>query len=152
MVFDIRFSGETTENSELGNAGYYGEVLLGDEREAFVSLIGFWSPRDYLQQWEEGIRRLVNQNKTSCLITSLHDPKEADILTWWLLYPLDHNVHVQNALLVLSEQRAKFATNSPYDAIPPRRQFTDEGDQISEWIVPLQDFAQFLRARDVGGR
>jgi hypothetical protein len=148
MPFDIKFSGETADGSELGNTGQYGEIVLGNEKEGFLSLVGYWSPRDYQQQWEAGVRRLVDERKNSCLITSLHDPQQADVLTWWLLYPVDDKVHVQNALLMLNEHREDFSTRNPYKTIPSRRQLTDDGALISEWILPFQDFVEFLRTKN----
>jgi hypothetical protein len=148
MAFDIRFSGEVIDGSEVGNAGHVGEIILGDEREMFVSLVGYWSPADYLHQWKAGIRRLVSENSPSCLVSSLHDPQEADVLSWWLLYPMGSDVHVQDAILLLSHDRTRFSTTNPYAAIPPWRQLTDEGKQISEWIVPLQDFVDYLHSTE----
>lgn len=147
MPFDIKFSDETTIGSELGNTGQYGEIVLGDESEGFLSLVGFWSPRDYQQQWKAGVRRLVDERKSSCLITSLHDPQQAEILTWWLLYPVNDEVHVQNALLLLRETRPGFSTKDPYNSIPVRRELSEDGSQISEWVLPIQDFVEFLRPK-----
>lgn len=150
MAFDIRFSGETTDGSEVGNAGHFGEIILGDTTELFVSLVGYWSPADYVHQWRAGIHRLVSQNLPTCLITSLHDRQEADILSWWLLYPMGSHVRVQDAVLLLDQDRSRFSTTNPYAAIPPWRQFTDDGEPISEWVVPLQDFADYLRSLEGG--
>lgn len=84
MGFDICFLREKVGGSEVGNIGQYGRIMLGDEAEDFVSLIGFWSPLDYSRQWIRAVQRLVNDQRDSCLITSLHDPNEADVATWWL--------------------------------------------------------------------
>jgi hypothetical protein len=148
MVFDIRFLGERTDDSEVGNAGYLGEIMLGYERETFLSLIGYWSPQDYQRQWVLGIRRLIQEKIASCLITSLHDPIEADVLRWWLLYPIGSDIYVQEALLLLGSCRDRFSTKDPYVSVPPRRQETAGGEEISEWVVPREDFVAYLRRQD----
>jgi hypothetical protein len=38
MPFDIKISGETTDGSELGNTGQYGEIVLGNVKEDFLFL------------------------------------------------------------------------------------------------------------------
>jgi hypothetical protein len=81
MTFEINFLPHEVEGSELGNTGRFGEIVLGDYRELFISLIGFWSPRDYEDQWREGIRRVV-QRERSCLVTSLDDPAKSEVITW----------------------------------------------------------------------
>jgi hypothetical protein len=146
MSFGIKFLAETVEGSELGNTGQYGEIVLGDEREMFLSLIGYWSPRDYEEQWRNGILRVVRERQESCLITSLHDPREADVLMWWLLYPDGDTVRIQNALLLLDQHRQEFSTHHPYASIPPRRIVTDDGQPISEWVLPITDLRDFLQS------
>jgi hypothetical protein len=148
MVFDIRFLGERTDHSEVGNAGYLGEIVLGSERETFLSLIGFWSPHDYQRQWIRGIRRLIQEGTASCLITSLHDPLEADVISWWLLYPVGSDVYLQEALLLLGSCRDRFSTRDPYAVVPPRRKEAADGDEVSEWLVPREDFVLYLRRHD----
>ena len=147
MPFEIRFTGETSDDSEIGNAGYYGELTLGEDRESFVSLIGYWSPRDYEQQWLQGIERVVRANRASCLITSLHDPAEADVISWWLLYPEGEVVHIREALLLVNEDRGTFSTADPYAAIPVRQPNDESGDEISEWTVTRGDVQRFLDQR-----
>jgi hypothetical protein len=146
MGFNIRFLPQTVDGSELGNTGRLGEIELGAEREGFVSLIGFWSPKDYEDQWIAAVQRLVKDRCSSCLITSIHEPKETDAIIWWLLYPYSQDVRVQNALLLTAEQTLPFSTSDPYQSIPPYRAVTDEGDMISEWRLHLSAFEDFLRS------
>lgn len=146
MAFRIRFLSELLPGSTLGDAALLGEINLGDEVEGFQSLIGFWSPLDYQQQWVQGVRRLVHEKRDSCLITSVDDPSFGEVVSWWLLY-LDGDVaHVREALLFPENQVGRFSTSDPYSAIPPRRESPDEGMIISEWDIPVNDFALFLYA------
>jgi hypothetical protein len=151
MPFDIRFTGETSDDSEIGNAGYYGELTLGEDSESFVSLIGYWSPRDYEQQWLQGIQRVIVANRASCLITSIHDPADADVISWWLLYPDGEVVHVREALLLLKDSRSTFSTADPYAAIPARQLNDESGAEISEWTVARGELQRFLDQRAGSG-
>lgn len=147
MAFDIKFLPPVLEGSQLGNAALTGRIILGEYEEDFVSLIGFWSPRDYECQWRTAIERMVRMGCDSCLITSIHDPTESDIGRWWLLYPDRGIVHVQEALLLFNQLSGQLSVDDPYGAILPRRTYNEEGMPISEWDLPLQDFVEFLRHR-----
>jgi len=144
MTFSIRFLPEHVPESEVGNAAQYGEIQLRDYRETFVALISFWSPLDYTQHWSRSIRRLVNLRRESCLITSLYDPRITEIMHWWLLYPVGDDVFVQNALLVEQPTLSQFDTRNPYKSIPARSQVSDEGEPVSEWLMSMKDFRDFL--------
>ena len=147
MSFDIQLLQEYVDEPEIGNTGQLGEIVLGDYAERFVSLIGFWSPLDYAKQWETGVRRLMEQDRPSCLITSIHDPEVADVAGWWLLYPAGSLVHVQEGLLLFRDQQPAFSLRDPYASIPERKVMTQDGAPISEWSLPRVDFAAYLRRR-----
>jgi hypothetical protein len=146
MNFEITFLPEVVEGSEVGNTGRLGEIVLGDYRELFISLIGFWSPRDYEDQWREGIKRVVQREK-SCLVTSVDDPAESEVITWWRLYPVGRTVYVRNSLLLLEDLPDAFSTRDPYASILDRHT-VDDGHQISEWEVGLDDFRAAFHAMD----
>jgi len=145
VAFSIRLLPETVDDSEVGNAGQYGEIELDDYRETFIAIIGFWSPHDYQNQWREAITRLVERRERSCLITSLHDPAVSEMLWWWLLYIEDDQVAVQNAILLFSELPKPFSTGDPYASIPAHRTMNEEGLEIVEWRLPLMHFEEFHR-------
>jgi hypothetical protein len=144
MAFSIQLLPEQVQESELGNAAQYGEIQLGDYTESFIALIGFWSPLDYSEHWSRSIKRLVDLKCASCLITSLHNPQVAEVLHWWLLYPIGDDVVVQNALLLGRRALSDFDARNPYRSIPTLRRVSEEGEQISEWLVHLTDFGDFL--------
>ncbi|HEV7596485.1 MAG TPA: hypothetical protein VGO33_15935 [Gemmatimonadaceae bacterium] len=144
MAFSIRLLPEKVPESEIGNTGQYGEIQLGGHCETFVALIGFWSPLDYTQHWSHSIKRLLDLKRESCLITSIHEPRAIDVIHWWLLYPFGEDVIVQNSLLLGKKALADFDTRNPYRTIPARREISAEGEQISEWIVRMTEFRDFL--------
>jgi hypothetical protein len=145
MGFDIRFLPEWTPDSETGNAGRHGRITLDEFAETFISLIGHWSPSDYEAQWRLGVKRLVEERRESCLITSLHDPAATEMLMWWLLYPKGECVIVQQSLLLFEGLKRAFDTSDPFCSIPPRAQVTDDGEPISEWSLDIRSFEEFFR-------
>lgn len=144
MPFGIWFQTEDVSGSTLGNAARTGEIVLGTDRESFTSLVGFWSPADYAAQWRRGLERVIQQQLPSCLITSIHDPSEADVIHWWLLYPDGEEVAVQNALLLPRTLDRPFSTVDPYASVPARRVVNDDGYAVSEWHVPVAEVRDFL--------
>lgn len=150
-MFDIRLTADWVEGSALGDAGLYGEIVLGEHTERFVALIRYWSPLDYQRQWRAGIQRLVREAVPSCLITALDDPDTSEILRWWLLYPLGDVVAVRESALDYKRSRTKFSTEMPYIAIPPRRLRSEDGFEISEWQLPVFEFASFLERQAKSG-
>lgn len=144
MTFDIKFLPPVWEGSRLGNAALPGRIILGEHEEDFVSLIGFWSPRDYERQWRSAIERLVEERCESCLVTSIHDLRASDVARWWLLYPEQRVVHVQEALLFPKQLPGHVSEKDLYQAILPRETYNEDGAPISEWDVPFDDFIAFL--------
>lgn len=151
-MFDIRLTANWVDQSVLGDAGLYGEIVLGEHTERFVSLIGYWSPLDYQRQWRTGIRRLIRELVPSCVITSIDDPDNSEILRWWLLYPLGDVVAVRESALEYKRSRTKFSTEMPFLAIPPRRLLSEDGFEISEWQLPVLEFEGFLERQSQSGR
>lgn len=150
MSFNIRFIGRALDGSVIGNALMDGEIVLEKDRERFQSAIGYWSPADYVAQWHAGAARAAFEGRDSCLITSITDPSHAEYLQWWLLYPRDGRIIVQDALLLFDQLEVPFSPQTPYSSIPPHAQETEEGQPISEWIVTTQAVRDFL-ALDEGG-
>jgi CdiI N-terminal domain len=148
VAFNIRFLPEVLPGSTVGDTGLIGEILLGEELEGFQSFIGFWSPLDYKLQWLQGVRRLVRERLNSCLIASVDDPAFGEVVFWWLLYPDGDVAHVREGLLLPEDQAGRFSTSDPYSCIPPRGDSEHDGVVISEWDVPISDFAHFLDATD----
>lgn len=142
MAFSIRMIPEFVPGSKLGDAAQYGEIELGEYRETFVALIGFWSPHDYQTHWKASLDRVLLR-QWSCLITSLHDPTATEVLHWWLLYPQGSVVAVQNRLLLLNDLPRPFDPTHPYSFVPERQVKNSDGYEISEWQVGLSDIRQF---------
>jgi hypothetical protein len=144
-MFDIRWTSEQVDGSEVGNTGRVGVISLGDESESFQSLIGYWSPLDYQRHWESAVRRVVELGMPACLVTSVHDPAQAEVVHCWYMYPTGNDVVIRNALLLRSSTTEPFDTSAPHRFVPPYSEVNEDGGEISEWRVPLSALREFLR-------
>lgn len=121
-----------------------GEIRIGAFREAFEVVFEHWSPEDYEHQWMSALRRLLEQGKSTALITSLTDPGSASFLFWWPAYRDGSEVVFQNGVLFLDELAEPFEPSRCDDFVPPRQRTTEDGEPISEWRAPVADIRTFL--------
>jgi CdiI N-terminal domain len=140
--FGIAFTGFDEEDPLVVN----GELKLGDDREYFQSILGFWGVDDYLQSWTEGLQRLLAGASISCLATSVIDPSNANFVEVWPLYREQSDVYVQNRLLFLDQLSHEFDPSEPWNSVDPRSVVNEDGQRISEWRVNLSDVREFLES------
>ena len=95
---------------------------------------------DYEQQWNEGLKRLFD-NEKSCFVVDINNPKNREFIEWWKLYKIDNKIYVRNSIIIAeiyNEQIGDkpFTLQTCYDFIPERGPLHDEeGNKISEWVV-----------------
>lgn len=147
MAFAIRLLPERVPGVKAGAEARYGEIRIGEYQETFVALIGLWTPEDYEAHWRQATSRLVRSGQPSCLITSVYHPTESDLVRWWLLYPEGERVFMREALLIQPQIPRRFNPSDPYSFIPPRHEAGEDGQEVSEWELPLQDFEDFSNSR-----
>jgi hypothetical protein len=148
-MFDIAFIPDAPPyvDDEDGWHGRWGRTVLGDYQERFVAPVEGWRPADYERQWILAARRLIAGHASSAFSI------EAGRL-WWTAWRVGDDVVFQQRLLVAEEMRPAWSASAdaiPYELVGERRSLSDEGDQVSEWRVPLDDIREFLtrRAGDV---
>ncbi len=143
MGFNIAFTGETADYDDLVVVG---EITLGEHQERFHSAIDYWSTRQYEESWHTALKRLVDGEEVSCLVTNMVDPEHANFLTVWPLYRIGNQVHVQNQIVFLQELDHPFSAAEPWRSVDARETVDEDGNRISEWVVSLHDVRQFLEA------
>lgn len=147
MAFQISFvdreSPGRIANAELVQPG---RLVVGDFEEGFEASISFWSVRDYERSWLVSLERILERASTSCLITSIYDPANANFLVWWPLYRQGAVVYVQNQILFLHDIRGQFDLTNPYGHILKRQVVNKDGSPISEWTTSIQDIQQWVSA------
>ncbi len=123
-----------------------GRILLGGFSEEFELSFQFWKAFDYQKHWSESIRRVVDDELDSCLITSITDPATANFFFWWPIYRISNEkIAVQNQIFFLDECHHAFDITNPYLHIRPRRTTSDEGCKISEWQVPIASLCEWMK-------
>lgn len=143
MSFSIEFLPDRVPDLDTGDPAAYGQITFSDDQERFLASLRFWDTRRYEAQWLDGLRR-ITKDQTSCLITSITDPRHSTYLFWWPMYRYDGIVHVQNHLLLFNQLMKDFNSDNPYEHIPTRETISENGRQISEWVATLDEIESFL--------
>ncbi len=138
--FSIGFTGFDEQDPLVA----IGAIRLGEHREYFESVIGFWGTEDYTKIWDAGLRRLLRGTSISCLATSVIQPSNANFVEVWPLYREESDVYVQNCLLFLDQLADEFDPTAPWVSVSPRSVVEGDGQRISEWRVSIDDIGEFL--------
>ena len=123
----------------------YGLIQIGDFSEYFQVDLGFWRQEDYERHWRHALERITSGVPTSCLITSIGDPRTSTMVFWWPLYRTGTTIRIQNAIRFFEQLDTPFDEENPYPSVPPRRTVSEDGEVISEWSASLNDLKDFLR-------
>lgn len=144
MAFSIRLLPEPTPEHESDEKVSWGEITIGPFRERFLSPLSYWSAADYERHWRQAAARIVQSPAPSCLITSMRDPAMANFIFWWVMYRAGDTVLVQNQILFLDNLSPPFDPDDPFSSISERRTVSEDGEEISEWSIPIKDVESFL--------
>jgi hypothetical protein len=146
MKFDIRFTGALQYDPDSRTSSRRGQITIGEFTESFSSVLSYWNEASYLQHWCNAIARVVTTGRSSCLITSIADPSESEMLFWWPLYREGDRVYVQNGILLFAELTRPFDPANPYAVIPPRTMLNEEGQRVCEWVVSVCALESFVKS------
>jgi hypothetical protein len=147
MSFDIRFTNEIYIDPETGTTSRTGEIRIGNFREGFVSLQSFWNEARYKEHWCKAVKRIVRTEGDSCLVTSIADATQADLLFWRPLYREGDQVFVQSGILLFEQLEKPFDPDNPFASVPPRTVIDEDGQRVSEWSVHIRELEEFLNRR-----
>lgn len=143
MSFSITFTGEKKDNDYREKVAI-GELMLFDCLEKFESSMTYWNEHHYMTQWREGLKRLFNNHNTSCLITSMYDPKYAKFIFRWLIYLEKDVAHFQEQLFFIKDKDRFVDINDLlYSSISKRSVCDENGNEVSEWDVPIKEVRKF---------
>ena len=132
--FSITMSEDTyVSNDEVCGLG---TIVLGDFVEEFDAPLSYWSRHQYLNQWTTAVQRILRGGKTSVIVQAMYNPKTANFISWWPMYSVGAFVHVQNHILLMAELQEPFDEIDLYKHISDRSTVGEEGEQVSEWVVP----------------
>ncbi|WP_405520383.1 hypothetical protein [Streptomyces canus] len=121
-----------------------GRIVVGDFTETFRAELTFWGPEQYERSWARALRRLEEADvTTSCLVSSITDPKTANFIFCWVLYRVQDEVFVQNSLILLEELDRSFDPDTPWFSVGPREVIDEDGNRISEWCTDIATVREF---------
>ncbi|MFG2481100.1 hypothetical protein [Streptomyces fagopyri] len=107
----------------------------------------FWDSGHYEKSWANALRQLEEADVvTSCLVSSITDPRTANFIFCWPLYRIRGDVFVQNSLIILNEIDNTFAPESPWISVTPREIVDEDGNKISEWCIDIESVREFRAA------
>lgn len=120
-----------------------GGIELGSESDGFAADLSTWTINDYESQWREGIARLAAGHSSSALVTSYTGPHGA--VHWmWPMWREGKQVVFHEQLVPGDAVATSDITGSFYAAVGERRTHSDDGEPVSEWLVPFADVLAFL--------
>jgi hypothetical protein len=137
----------TLDVAAVRSKDVYGRILIGDFSERFVASLADWSPADYETHWLESARRILSGQVRSAFVTSFVGPDKAPNLTWWPSYRVGDVVYVQNQLLFYQQLQQPFTPDRLYECVKERETVSEDGEEISEWEMPLNWLADFATSR-----
>jgi hypothetical protein len=116
-------------------------------------VLEFWGLEDYERNWAAGLGRLIDGSSVSCLATSMIDPSTANFVEVWPLYRSGDDVYVQDQLIFMDQLSHEFDPAAPWESVRPRSVVNENGQEIQEWRVSLEDVQEFyVRAGRAQGR
>ena len=137
LLSDFYFEPDSNEKYQ------YGEIVIGDFKEKFLSSLSFWSSEDYTKHWTNSLKKLDLRNKSG-LIIDMYNPEKSKTIEWWILYKTDTLVYLQNSLLFLEDLNSVFKIDKIIEYIPERQTYSDDGELISEWCILLKSIEEFI--------
>ncbi len=145
-MFDIKFT-SNLPRKVYGEEVLDAEIVIGSFSEQFTIPIGFWTKKDYINQWCAAAESLLNEpfEASTALLTSMYEPQSVNFLFSWILYKTDKTIYVQNSILNLDGAQ-KFELENLNSYIPDRETETDEGQKISEWEISQDDLKGFIKS------
>lgn len=138
--FDIAFTGDIVDDDPLVVDG---RIRFGEREETFDAYVGYWSTDHYRRSWIAALRRLTGGADTSCLLTSVSKPEEANFVTGIELYRFGDEVRVQDRVFFL-DQHPDFDLDAPWESMDPYSAVNEDGEPISEWRITIADIEDFL--------
>ncbi len=121
-----------------------GRIFINDFYETLEIPVRYWETEDYERQWQEGLERLKDHDR-SCLIAQIYDPQKGPYIDWWLLYKEGPNIIIRNEVLFEEHYEEAigdkpFTVDTCYDFIRSKEpRLMEDGLKESEWVVAWEN-------------
>lgn len=140
MTFSIKFVDRMLRGD--GSLALTGELILDDVAESFIAAVDAengWTQTDYEQQWRDGLRRIVEGKRKSCLVTSLAHPIWSDAMFYRPMYRAEQQVVFRSRLVLPEKLPRGFDPAKPYRIVPDK----PTKRKVSEWRVGFAAIVEF---------
>ena len=144
-MFDIFLTNEVVDELDPDVKAVYGKIQIGDFSETLIASLVSWDRMQYERHWASAIRRILEGQERSALITSFVQPPLSRHLVWWPMFRDCETVHVRQQLLFFDQLAQPFSVEDPWDFIGERIHSSSDGSKISEWTLPIEDMEAYLR-------
>ncbi len=111
-----------------------GQIQIDGFIESFESNFSFWSKNDYEVHWLKASEQLSLGNNVS-FITSITNPNNTNFIMTWTCYVLNNQLVFREQILFLDDLPFKLDMIEPHNNVSPYESFSEDGDEISEWIT-----------------
>ena len=145
MAIGFSLSVAEDPSQSHGETVLSGQFRFGENVERFNCSLVYWDRARYIAQWRAALGRILAGHSESAIITSMHDPRDANYIFWWPMYADGKTVYFREHILFLSNCSPAFSEANPYFCIRPRST-DDDGKRVSEWAVSFEDIAIALEA------
>jgi hypothetical protein len=145
-MFSIGFTDEAIEYpyDDTSIPAAPGSLVLGASTEDFLANLSMWSKADYQSHWKRELGALLAGRSKVALVVSYNNPEAASRMEIWRVYRDGEWAHFQNQLLPYSYLPKRFDISAISHYIQDREVINTEGNEISEWDVPIREIESFL--------
>ena len=141
-LFDIHFlTGPKVDPEGWQHAE--AELVIGTYRERLRVDLGTWSIEDYSAQWRKAIRRLVDGQEHSRLLTSYRGPSASYHFSW-PIWREGERIYLQEALILSEQLASSFEPDAAWDIVTSRDPEQAGSTWVSEWEVSADDLVAWL--------
>lgn len=121
-----------------------GHIIVGTLDEDFLTPIDYWREADYLKSWSAELQSLTSGGDVAVLLTHAADTESDSLLRGFVLYRFSSEVRVQEAIFDPREHRGVADLSHPSALAPPYGAEGTDGQEVSEWRVPIEDIENFV--------
>lgn len=149
MTFLIRFTYQPA-----GVHGVFaGELVLNDRTEEFLAAVdpgSQWSKADYQKQWRDGLKRIVDGKRKSCLVISLPYREFADLFVFWSIHRIEGHVVFRMHVRSPDQLPRNFDPAKPYRIVPRRETVDRPRRTTAEYRIGISEIIAFYHLMELG--
>lgn len=124
-----------------------GTIIIGDFRESFTASFHFWRPEQYLENWCNSLRLMLNGSARGCFITNMNSDLKGNngYGMSWEFFRVDKDIVFHNRLIMPEAPIEGLASLNPEPWVEERETVTEDGFPISEWRVRRENLRVNLK-------